>query len=391
MNGGPALLSILEKLIAFDTVSARGNLHLIEFIKDYIAGYGIAAQLVPAPDGQAKANLWATIGPSGVQGGVVLSGHTDVVPVDGQPWSSNPFRLRDAGDRYFGRGTADMKSFIALALYLIPQMLERPLQTPIHFAFSYDEEVGCLGVPHLLSKIGQQFPKPRIAIIGEPTEMRLATRHKGISTFRTIVTGQDAHSSQPQLGVNAITAGAEIVGYLAELAEALSRDGPFDRTFDPSCATVNVGNIHGGTAINIIARQCTIEWDFRPIPGMDAEHILRPLEAFTTGALLPRLQQKAKEASIETRLLTTVPPLNEEKDGAAETLVKMLSGINQTFGMAYATEAGQFQKTGISAVVCGPGSIAQAHQPDEYITKEQLLAGEAFLRRLVAWAQQDHL
>ncbi|MET1028152.1 MAG: M20/M25/M40 family metallo-hydrolase, partial [Dongiaceae bacterium] len=217
--------NMLAKLVAFDTVSARTNLGLIHFIRDLLAEQGIEARIIAAPDGQPKANLWATIGPD-KPGGIVLSGHTDVVPVEGQPWSSDPFTLRDGGDRFFGRGTCDMKGFIALCLALLPEMKAKTLTTPIHFAFSYDEEVGCLGAPHLLAEIGRQLPQPRFAIIGEPTEMRLGTRHKGCYCFTTKVTGKDGHSSKTDRGVNAIAAATEIAGALMRIAEDLRQHGP---------------------------------------------------------------------------------------------------------------------------------------------------------------------
>jgi acetylornithine deacetylase len=376
---------ILAKLIAFDTVSARSNLGLIRWIGDYLAELGVAAEIVAAPDGQPKANLWASIGPDR-DGGIALSGHTDVVPVEGQPWSTDPFTLRDGGDRWFGRGTSDMKGFIALCLALVPEMLARDLKTPLHFAFSYDEEMGCLGAPNLIAEIGRRFRKPRIAIIGEPTELRLGTRHKGCSSFTTIVTGRDGHSSQPDRGLNAIGAAAEVARELTRIYEQLKHDGPFDRSFDPPHSTINLGNIQGGSAVNIIARSCTIEWDFRAVPGVGPEQVLEPFERFVTSDLLPRLRAIAPEADVVTTAGCAVPPLLEEADGAAETLLRMLTGQNDTFGMAFATEAGQFQSAGLSAIVCGPGSIRQAHLPDEFIMKDQLAAGEALLRKVIDWA-----
>ncbi len=379
---------MLAKLIAFDTVSARSNLGLIHFIRDYLAEHGVAARIIAAPDGQPKANLWATIGPD-KPGGIVLSGHTDVVPVDGQPWSADPFTLRDGGDRFFGRGTCDMKGFIALCLALLPEMTAKRLTTPIHFAFSYDEELGCLGAPYLIEEIGRQLPQPRLAIVGEPTEMRLGTRHKGCYCFETKVTGKDGHSSQTHRGVNAIAAAAEIAGELMRIAEDLRRHGPQDHSFDPPYCTLNLGNIRGGTAVNIIARECSLEWDFRPVPGATIDLALTPLRKFIDGDLLPRLKAQAAEADIALIPDLGVPPLIEEKDSAAETLLKMLTGANETHGMAFATEAGQFQAAGLSAIVCGPGSIAQAHKPDEYILKSELAAGETFLRKLVDWARAN--
>jgi len=378
---------ILERLIAFASVSARSNLDLIHWIRDDLAAFGIAAEVVPAPDGQPKANLWATIGPA-APGGIVLSGHTDVVPVEGQPWSSDAFVLTKRDGRLYGRGTSDMKSFIALCLALVPEMQAKPLKKPIHFAFSYDEEVGCLGAPHLIAELGRRFPKPALAIIGEPTEMKLGTRHKGCYSFETEVTGRDGHSSQTHKGANAIVAAAEIVTELQRIAEDLKSSRFTDANFDPPYPTINIGRIEGGTAVNIIARHCAVHWDFRATPGADPSLVLPQLETFVAKTVLPRLHQVAPEASIATRPRAKVPPLSDEPGGAAETLVKFLTGANETIGLAFATEAGQFQEAGLSAIVCGPGAIAQAHQPDEFIAISEIEAGEAFLRKLIAWAQK---
>jgi acetylornithine deacetylase len=379
---------ILAKLIAFDSVSSRSNLSVIDWIADYLGSHGIKAEIVKAPDGQPKANLWASIGPDR-DGGIVLSGHTDVVPVEGQPWSSDPFILRDGGDRWFGRGTSDMKGFIALCLSLVPEMLQRDLKTPLHFAFSYDEEIGCLGAPNLIAEIGKRFRKPRVAIIGEPTELKLGTRHKGCYSFTTTVTGKDGHSSQPERGLNAILAAAEVATELGRIYDRLRHDGPFDKSFDPPHSTINLGRINGGTAVNIIARNCSIEWDFRGVPGVTPAGVLESLQRFIDGDLLPRLKTAAPEAAVMTKPRVAVPPLVEEHEGAAETLLRLLTGQNDSFGMSFATEAGQFQSAGLSAIVCGPGSIRQAHQPDEFIMKDQLLAGEALLRRVIDWAEKN--
>ena len=382
----PNAIDILERLISFPSVSARSNLDLIQWIRDELARHGIKSDLVPAPEGQPKANLWASIGPA-APGGLVLSGHTDVVPVEGQPWTSDPFTLTQRDGRLYGRGTSDMKSFIALCLALVPEMLARPLKVPIHFAFSYDEEVGCLGAPHLIAELGKRFPKPALAIVGEPTELKLGTRHKGCYSFETEITGRDAHSSQTHKGANAILAAAAIVRELDRIAEELKRSAFNDANFEPPYPTINVGRIDGGTAVNIVARHCTVHWDFRATPGADPSLVLPQLERFITGIVLPRLQRAASEASIVTRPRAQVPPLVDEPGGAAESLLKFLTGANQTIGLAFATEAGQFQAAGLSAIVCGPGSILQAHQPDEFIELSQIEAGEAFLRKLIAWAQ----
>ncbi|HWA50946.1 MAG TPA: acetylornithine deacetylase [Dongiaceae bacterium] len=380
---------ILERLIAFPSVSSQSNLALIQWIRDYLAELGVAAHLIQAPDGQPKANLWASIGPDR-PGGIVLSGHTDVVPVEEQPWSSDPFTMIRRDGKFYGRGTSDMKGFIALCLALVPEILARPLKTPIHFAFSYDEELGCLGAPHLIAELGRRFSKPSLAIIGEPTSMRLGTRHKGCYSFETDVIGRDGHSSQTHKGANAISAAAEIIGELERIADELRTSGISDANFEPPYSTINIGTIRGGTAVNIVARHCQVLWDFRATPGADPTALVLPrLERFVAEKLLPRLRRVAPESTIVTRPRVRVPPLTEEKDGAAEALVKFLTGANETIGMAFATEAGQFQEAGLSAIVCGPGSIAQAHQPDEFIEISQLEAGDQFLRKLIAWARDN--
>ena len=380
-------VTLLEKLIAFDTVSARSNLGLIRWIGDYLAGHGAEVEILPAPDGQPKANLFATIGPKR-DGGIVLSGHTDVVPVEGQPWTSDPFILRDGGDRFYGRGTSDMKGFIALCLALVPEMAARPLKTPLHFAFSYDEEIGCQGAPHLLAAIGKKLPNPRMAIIGEPTGMKLGVRHKGVYSFETRATGRDGHSSQPQRGLNAIALAAETIAEIMRLYRGVSHDGPFDRAFDPPHSSLNIGIIDGGTAVNIIARQCRFLWDFRAVPGGHPDQILKPLAAFAEKRLAD-VRKEIPEADIVTTPRVSAPPLLEEHDSAVEALLKHLTGANETVSLPYATEAGQFQQAGMSAIVCGPGHIAQAHQPDEFIEKAQLRAGETLVRQLIAWAREN--
>ena len=293
-------IEILERLVGFPSVSARSNLDLIQWIRDELARHGIKSDLVPAPDGQPKANLWASIGPD-APGGLVLSGHTDVVPVEGQPWSSDPFTLSQRDGRLYGRGTSDMKGFIALCLALVPEMLARPLKVPIHFAFSYDEEIGCLGAPHLIAELGKRFPKPALAIIGEPTELKLGTRHKGCYSFETEITGRDAHSSQTHKGANAILAAAAIVGELDRIAEELTHSPFNDANFEPPYPTINVGRIDGGTAVNIVARHCTVHWDFRATPGADPSLVLPQLERFIAGTVLPRLQRVAPEAQRRRR------------------------------------------------------------------------------------------
>jgi acetylornithine deacetylase len=385
MAAGMTTPEMLRRLVAFDTTSAKSNLAIIDFIRDYLAAHGIACRLTPSADGD-KANLFATIGPE-IPGGIVLSGHTDVVPVVGQPWDSDPFAVVERGGKLYGRGTSDMKGFIAAVLVLVPEMINARLRLPLHFAFSYDEELGCLGVGDLIQDVVRNLPRPAICLIGEPTLMQLVNRHKGVYSWRTTVTGKDGHSSAPQHGVNAIAAAAEIVAWLVRQAESWRRDGPFDDSFEPPYATGNIGEIRGGTAINIIARECVIDWEFRPIPGVDANAAAEQLQGFIDGELLPRLRKVAPACRIETVQTSAAPPLRPEADSPAEALIRHLTGANQAVGVAYGTEGGLFQAAEISTVVCGPGSIQQAHQPNEFIALEQLQACDQFLRRLLNWAR----
>jgi acetylornithine deacetylase len=386
-----AATAILERLVAFDTISAKSNLELVGWIADYLDGHGIKSVLTRNPEG-TKANLFATIGP-GERGGVILSGHTDVVPVEGQDWTSDPFRLEtrqaDQGsDRLYGRGTADMKGFIALVLAMAPQALEQRLEIPLHLAFSYDEEVGCLGVPDLIRELPKDTARPRLAIIGEPTEMQVANAHKGIHFLRTQITGHEAHSSTPERGVNAIAAAAEIIAEIGRLAAECRALAPPDSGFDPPYTSFNIGRISGGAAVNIIARDCAFEWEFRPVPGEDGAALQRRIDDFVTAELLPRMRAGHPEVDVETRTMARVPPLVPDPASPAEALARRLTGANTTTTIAFATEAGLFQAAGIPAVVCGPGSIDVAHKPDEFISRDQLAAGEAFLDRLLVCAQR---
>ena len=375
---------MLARLIAFDTTSAASNLALIDFARAYLAEHGIESRLT-YDDSRAKANLYASVGPAG-PGGVVLSGHTDVVPVAGQPWQSDPFTLTERDGRLYGRGTSDMKSFIALALALVPEMLAAGLKRPLHLALSYDEELGCLGAPRMIADIAANLPEPAIVIVGEPTRLKLGNRHKGCYGFQIDIQGRDGHSSATHRGVNAITHAAAMVDFIESIAERHRREGPFDEGFDPPYTTLNVGEIAGGSAVNIIARHCRLGWEFRPIPAVDPSRVIGEVETYLAEVLRPRLTARAPEAKAEMWADCVVPPLVPRTDSPAADLMRRLTGANETIGLAFATEAGQFQEIGIDAIVCGPGSIEQAHQPDEFIELSQIAEGEAFLRRLIAWA-----
>jgi acetylornithine deacetylase len=383
-----AAIEILDRLVAFDTTSSRSNLALIEWVALYLGRYGITAALSSAQDG--KANLFATIGGSGGEqagrGGVILSGHTDVVPVAGQDWRSDPFRLTERDGRLYGRGTADMKGFIALVLALVPAAAHRRLAVPLHLAFTHDEEIGCVGAPALIRGLPGGMARPVIAMIGEPTSMQVANRQKGCSFFRTRVVGREGHSSAPDQGVSAIMAAAEIIAEIGRLHdEARGRARP-DSGFDPPHTTLSVGTIAGGTAVNIVARECSFEWDMRNLPDEDAAALKDRLDRFVMADLLPRLRAVYPQSAIETEAVIAVPPLVPEPGSPAEALARRLTGANATTAVSFATEAGLYQQAGIPAIVCGPGSIAVAHKPDEYITRAELSAGQGFLDRLLDWA-----
>ena len=376
-------VEMIEKLVGFDTVSAKSNLALIEFVEDYLAGHGVASQRITGAF-EEKANLYATIGPD-IPGGVVLSGHSDVVPVEGQPWSRDPFTLAARDGRLYGRGTADMKSFLAVALALVPDALAAGLKVPLHLAISYDEEVSCGGAKEMIADITANLPMPRIVIIGEPSEMQLINAQKGIFSFETLVTGKEAHSSQPQRAGSAVMAAAELVAFVGQLAEK-RRAGPLDERFEPPFTSFNVGVIEGGTAMNIVPRHARFIWEFRMVPGDDGEAIVASFERAVAEQVLPKLRRHAPEAAIENRRGVQVPPLRPEAESPAEDLVRFLTGANRAGAVSYSTEGGLYQEAGFSTVICGPGSIDQAHQPDEYISLAQVEACEAFLRRLIGWS-----
>jgi acetylornithine deacetylase len=378
-------VEMIRRLVAFDTVSANANLALIDLIADHLAGHGIAYRCT-YDDAGRKANLYASLGPAR-PGGVVLSGHTDVVPVEGQPWDSDPFTVAERDGRLYGRGTADMKSFIALVLAMVPAFKARPLAVPIHFAFSYDEEVGCLGVGRLIDDVLANLPRPRMVIVGEPTSMRVVNAQKGCVVFRTRVTGRNAHSSQPHRGANAVVAAARLIGFLADLAEEKQRQAPADSPFEPPYTTVHVGVVSGGSAVNIIPEACSFVWEIRGLPAEDHQPIVDRFRDFAESRILPALRAVAPAAGVETETLAAVPGLAVEDDAPAERLVAALTGANDRAAICFGTEAGLFQQAGLSAVVCGPGSIDQAHQANEFITLDQVEAGAAFLRKLAEWAQ----
>jgi acetylornithine deacetylase len=369
---------LLGKLVAFDTTSRLSNLELIAFVEARLAEHGIGGTRVTNADG-SKANLYATLGPV-VEGGVVLSGHTDVVPVDGQDWRTDPFVLTRRGDRLYGRGTCDMKAFLALALAAVPLFLEA--RRPIHLAFSYDEEVGCVGAPAMIRDMVAHLPPVAAVIVGEPTNMEVVSAHKAISTWIVTVTGHEAHSSLTHLGLSANMAAIRLMGSLAGLADRLEQDAVAGSAFLPPHPTLTVGQINGGTAVNILARSCVFAFDLRCPPGYDPRAIIAPFLA-EAAAMDRAMKLRFPECGVSVALRSGAPALAPESDGEAERLARRIAGDNgPARAVAYAAEAGQFQQAGYSTVICGPGSIEQAHQPDEYIEIAQLERGAAFMLRL---------
>jgi acetylornithine deacetylase len=375
---------LLKTLVAFDTTSRGSNLALIEWIEGYLDDLAIPHRRVPNADG-TKSNLIATIGPA-VEGGVVLSGHTDVVPVDGQPWSSDPFVLTRRDGRLYGRGACDMKGFIALALAAAPEIKRADPKKPVHLAFTYDEEIGCLGAPSLIEVIRRELPAPALVVVGEPTDMEAVCGHKGISTFHVTVTGREAHSSQTQQGVSANMAAVKLMASLVALSERLEREADPASPFTPKGPSLTIGVIHGGTAHNILARECEFHFDLRCPPGFEPEAIVAPFLAVAE-AMDKALKARAAEAGVRVVRHSNVPSFAPEADGAAEAFARRLAGDNgPPRVVSYAAEAGQYQRAGFSTVLCGPGSILQAHQPDEYVEVSQMERGAAFMRRLSEWA-----
>ncbi len=373
---------MLDKLVSFDTTSRNSNLDLIQFVSEYLLGLGVKSKLVQSPD-KTKANLLASIGPQKA-GGVVLSGHTDVVPVDGQDWHSDPFKLIEKDDKYYGRGTADMKGFCAVVLAKVPRILSAKLQEPIHLAFSYDEEVGCIGVRDLLPVLKNEIHSPKAVIVGEPTSMKVATSHKGIKCMRTEIRGVEAHSAYAHQGESAIFAASKLIGYLSELAEKCKNDGPHDDRFNPPYTTINIGDIQGGSAINIIPNHCFFNWEHRPIPSQDPDEIPALFEEFAEGKVLAKMRERFDTCEIETSEWAFVPAFNSQPGSNAESLALALAGRNSTEAISFTTEAGLFEQIDFPTVVCGPGSMDQGHKPNEFVSRQQIEACEHFIDKLTA-------
>lgn len=377
-------IDLLDKLVSFDTTSSLSNLALIEFVSDYLAARGLNARLTANNEGN-KANLWVTIGPEST-GGIVLSGHTDVVPVAGQKWESDPFKLNKRKNKLYGRGTADMKGFLACVLAHTDFFQSLPLKAPVHFAFSYDEEVGCTGVGGLISDVVNNLPLPMAVIVGEPTSMKIIGGNKGGRSFETDVRGTDGHSSLPQLGVNSILVANKIINKLTEIQDQLIRDADPDNGFNPPYTTLDIGLISGGSATNIIPARCNISWGFRGLPDQDMDSLESSIREFIDNEIIPDMQAVSRDSDVTTTMRSDVPPLQPDEHSAAEQLVRHLSQLNESGRVSYGTEAGLFQQAGIPGVIYGPGSIEQAHLPDEYIEITQLKSCNNFLAQLGVWA-----
>jgi acetylornithine deacetylase len=370
---------LLATLVGFDTTSSKSNLPLIRFVEDYLKQHGIASTRVPSPDG-AKADLFATIGPEG-KGGVGLSGHSDCVPVEGQNWTTDPLTLTLRDGKLYARGACDMKGFLACVLASMPPFKSSQLKEPIHILISYDEEVGCTGVRPLIARLGHDLPRPRAIIVGEPTSMQVVDAHKRIDAYRTRVTGREAHSNMPELGVNAIATAAALIGELERLGADIAKRQN-DPRFEPPFSTISVGTIRGGTATNIVPKHCDFHWQVRSLPSAPPAEAPRDLESFAKTALLPRMRHVTKEAAIETEVQGSVPAFVAKPASEAVALALALTGAAKTHAVSYTTEAGLFEQAGCPAVICGPGDIAQAHAADEYVSIAQLDACLAFLAGL---------
>ncbi|MBR9902433.1 MAG: acetylornithine deacetylase [Gammaproteobacteria bacterium] len=379
---------LLEKLVAFETVSRASNLNLIEFIRGYLDDLGVTSQLVYNDSG-SKANLWATIGPAD-RGGIVLSGHTDVVPVEGQAWTFPPFKLTEHDGKLYGRGSADMKGFLACMLAAVPTFLATPLRTPIHLAFSYDEEVGCLGVRSLLEYIKEQAHPPVACIVGEPTELKPILGHKGKLAMRCHVHGAACHSAYAPDGVNAIEFASHLIVKLTEMGAEL-RDKQLDYRFDPPFTTLQTGTISGGNALNIVPTDCCFDWEIRTLPSADGEQICSELKQYACQELEPQMRAVKADTGIHFEPLLAYPGLLLDQSAPLAKFIALLANSSDFSTVAFGTEGGLFHQVGIPAVICGPGSMAQGHKPDEFIAIEQLHKCDAMMRRLARFATSEEI
>lgn len=371
---------LLRDLVAFDTTSAKSNLPLMQYVQDYLARHGVASRLIPDETGQ-KANLWATIGPE-IDGGLVLNGHTDCVPVEGEVWASDPFTLTEREGRLYGRGAADMKGFVASALAAVPDLVAARLPRPVHLALSHDEEIGCIGVRSLLRDVAANGPRPAFCLVGEPTSMQVVTGHKGGRAYRCHFTGHSVHSSLAPQGANAIEAAAELVLFLRGVAADLAT-GPQDADFDLVHSTLSVGMISGGTAINIVPAAATVTFEFRNLAEVDQEAIYQRIEREVFDRILPALRQKFPGAEARFEPIYEYPAHAIAADHPLVVTMKHIVGRNDHSKVAFGAEAGLFlRELGLPTVLCGPGAIAVAHRPDEYVERSQLAQCDRMIREV---------
>jgi acetylornithine deacetylase len=380
MQPSAELMTMIERLVAFPTVSRDSNLGLIEWVRDYLTGMGVSSRLTYDLTGK-KANLFATVG-EGSRAGLVLSGHTDVVPVDGQAWDTDPFTATVAGDKLFGRGTADMKGFIANALLLVPKYLAAKTDAPLHIALSYDEEVGCIGVRSLIKDLTEMGLKTAGCIVGEPTMMQPIIAHKGTHRFRCCITGREAHSSYTTQGVNSIEYAARIIVYIRQMADRLAQLESRDYSFTVPFTTLQTGTIKGGIASNIVPKDCEFNFEARTMPGASADRLYQEIQDFAA-TLLPEMKRVEPNAVIAFEMLASAPGMSAEESDAIVQLAVGLSRNKPNGAVSYGTEAGLFHQSGIPSVICGPGDIEQAHRPNEFVSLEQLAQCEQFMARLV--------
>ena len=390
VGGRPASLAWIEKLISFDTTSRLPNLGLIETVRDHLKAAGIESILTYDASHQ-WANLFATVPAhdGATDGGIVLSGHTDVVPVDGQQWDSDPFKAEVRDGRLYGRGSCDMKGFIGTIITLLPQMQAARLAKPLHFALSFDEEVGCAGAPLMIAELQKRGVRPEGCIVGEPTSMRPIIAHKGINAYRCCVRGQAAHSSLTPKGLNAIEYAARLICHIRDVADRFRAAGPFDELYDVPFTTAQTSTISGGNAINTVPAHCEFQFEFRNLPTMDPQRIIEQIESYARDTLLPQMRREHADAAIEISKIAAAPGLDASEQAAITQLVRALTADDRKHKVAYGTEAGLFQRAGVPTVVCGPGNIEQAHKANEFVSLEQVAACESFVRKLINSLEVD--
>lgn len=372
-------IDMLDRLIAFPTISSESNMDCITYLQDYLGRLGARCQLTSEVEG--KANLFATLGPDG-DGGIILSGHTDVVPVAGQDWSSDPFKMRQADGRLYGRGACDMKGFIAASLIIAKDYAKLDLKRPIHFALTYDEETGCMGGRVLVDQLIKDGLKPAVCIVGEPTSMQIIEGHKGCCEYTTEFTGVEGHSSLPHQSVNALEYASRFIAHLMDIREHLPGMAPENSKFDPPHSTSSICALHSGVAHNVIPNKAIVEWEMRVVQKSDQDYLRGEMQNFVDGVLLPEMKAKSAKANIVETHRSEAPPLEPEENSEAVRVIRALTGGNTTDVVSFGTEAGLYQRAGISAALCGPGSIEQAHKPDEYVSLDQLSKCLAMLERL---------